>query len=72
MGTLGTEPVLAATAKETATVYNQFQRYVQNSSSLAQARNYLINHMDEVDNWTATRMTLQLENAQKSHLYYAT
>lgn len=68
LGTLGTEPVIAATAKETVTVYNQFQRYVQNSSSLAQARNYLINHIDEVDNWTATRMTLQLENAQKSHL----
>lgn len=68
LGTLGTEPVGAAAATETASVYNQFQRVVQNSSSLAQARNYLINHITKVDAWTATRMTLQLENAQKAHL----
>ncbi|WP_419886549.1 hypothetical protein [Paenibacillus sp. B-A-8] len=66
--TLVIEPVLAATATETLKVYNQFQQYVQKPTSLAYARNYLINHIKEVDNWTATRMTLQLENAQKAHL----
>lgn len=68
LSTSGIEPVLAATATETVKVYNQFQQYVQKPTSLANARNYLINHIDEVDNWTATRMTLQLENAQKAHL----
>ena len=63
-----TTSVYAATAKESTTVYKQFQQYVTKPSSLAQARNYLINHIDEVDVWTATRMTLQLENAQKAHL----
>jgi hypothetical protein len=66
--TLGIEPVSAATATESAGVYNQFQQYVQKPTSLANARNYLINHIDEVDKWTATQMTLQLENSQKAHL----
>lgn len=68
LGILSTEPVLAAKETETAKVYNQFQQVVQKPSTLAQARNYLINHIDEVDTWTATRMTLQLENAQKAYL----
>lgn len=68
LGSLSTAPVLAATGTETAKIYNQFQQYVQKPSTLAQARNYLINHIDEVDTWTATRMTLQLENALKAHL----
>ncbi|MBY3620604.1 hypothetical protein HGO21_13700 [Acinetobacter sp. CUI P1] len=66
--TLGIEPVSAATATESASVYNQFQQYVQKPTTLANARNYLINHIKEVDNWRATQMTLQLENAQKAHL----
>jgi hypothetical protein len=68
LSTWGIEPVLAATATESAGVYNQFQQYVQKPTSLANARNYLINHIKEVDTWTATQMTLQLENAQKAHL----
>ncbi|KTD86116.1 hypothetical protein [Paenibacillus etheri] len=68
LSTLGIEPVLAATATETVKVYNQFQQYVQKPTFLANARNYLINHIDEVDKWTATQMTLQLENTQKAHL----
>ena len=63
-----TASVHAATVKESTNVYKQFGQYVTKPSSLAQARNYLINHIDEVDAWTATRMTLQLENAQKAHL----
>ncbi|WP_339315323.1 hypothetical protein [Paenibacillus sp. FSL R10-2734] len=63
-----TGTVSAATAKDSPSAYNQFQQYVQNPTSLANARNYLINHIKEVDNWTATQMTLQLENAQKAYL----
>ncbi|OMD92901.1 hypothetical protein BSK49_00500 [Paenibacillus odorifer] len=63
-----TDTVAAATVKESAKVYNQFQQYVQKPASLANARNYLINHIKEVDTWTATQMTLQLENAQKAYL----
>lgn len=66
--TLGIEPVSAATAMESASVYNQFQQYVQKPTTLANARNYLINHIKEVDKWRATQMTLQLENAQKADL----
>lgn len=68
LGTLGIEPVLAATAKETVKVNKQFQQYVQKPASLTNARNYLINHIKEVDTWTATQMTLHLENAQKAYL----
>lgn len=63
-----TDTVSAAAAKESASVYNQFQQYVQKPASLANARNYLINHIKEVDTWTATQMTLMLENAQKAYL----
>ncbi|KTD86119.1 hypothetical protein [Paenibacillus etheri] len=67
-GSIHTNTVAAATSKESTSVYKLFQQYVQKPASLAHARNYLINHIDEVDTWTAIMMTLQLENAQNAHL----
>ncbi|NUU62239.1 hypothetical protein [Paenibacillus agri] len=58
----------AAAAQQTATVYKQFEKYVKNPDSLAQARNYLINHIKDVGVWQATVMTLHLENAQVAQL----
>ncbi|MFC3749652.1 hypothetical protein [Paenibacillus sp. GCM10012306] len=58
----------AAAAQQTDTVYKQFEKYVKNPDSLAQARNYLINHIKDVDVWYATVMTLHLENAQVAQL----
>lgn len=49
-------------------IYNKFERYVKNASSLAAARNYLINNIGRVTVSQATIMTLHLENAQKAHL----
>ncbi|WP_342565987.1 hypothetical protein NST84_13090 [Paenibacillus sp. FSL R7-0345] len=66
--TAGAQPVSAASAADAQAVYNQFRKYVSNPSSLAQARKYLINHIDEAGSWYATVMTLQLENAQKAEL----
>ncbi|WP_410511134.1 hypothetical protein PaeBR_13555 [Paenibacillus sp. BR2-3] len=63
-------PVEAAsvTAQSSAAVYNQFEKYVKNPASLAHARKYLINHIDEAGVWHATLMTLHLENAQMAQL----
>lgn len=63
-------PVKAASvsAEESAAVYNQFEKYLKNPASLAHARNYLINHIDEAGIWRGTVMTLHLENAQRAHL----
>ncbi|MDQ0194338.1 hypothetical protein [Paenibacillus wynnii] len=63
-------PVQAASvsAQESATVYNQFEKYLKNPASLAHARNYLINHIDEAGIWRGTVMTLHLENAQRAQL----
>ncbi|UQZ36469.1 hypothetical protein C2I18_24785 [Paenibacillus sp. PK3_47] len=58
----------AAASRDAQAVYNQFQKYIRIPSSLVQARNYLINHIDEAGSWYATVMTLQLENAQKAEL----
>lgn len=58
----------AAAASDKQTVYNQFQRYIKSPSSLIQARNYLLNHIDEAGSWYGTVMTLQLENAQAAEL----
>jgi len=55
-------------AQTSAAVYNQFEKLVKNPASLAQARNYLINHIDEAGVWRGTVMTLHLENAQKAYL----
>ncbi|MFF2907863.1 hypothetical protein [Paenibacillus sp. NPDC057934] len=54
----------AAATQQTTAVYKQFEKYVKNPDSLAQARNYLINHIKDVNVWYATVMTLHLENAQ--------
>lgn len=62
------QPAYAAGTQQSAAVYKQFQTYVQQSSTLAKARSYLINHIDEAGLWYATQMTLQLENAQKAEL----
>lgn len=62
------QAVHAATAQQSAVVYNQFQRYVKNPAKLAKARSYLINHIKEAGIWNATLMTLHLENAQKAQL----
>ncbi|MFP4976133.1 hypothetical protein ACE6ED_12090 [Paenibacillus sp. CN-4] len=59
------QPAAAANA---AKVFNQFERYVKDPQQLAMAVKYLKNHVDEVDKWTGTRMTLQLENAQNALL----
>lgn len=53
-----------AVAANTAKVFNQFERYAKDPQQLAMAIKYLNNHVDEVDKWTGTRMTLHLENAQ--------
>lgn len=66
--TVGTQSAYAATAPNSSAVYKQFQKYLQQPSQLIQARNYLINHIDEAGVWYATLMTLQLENAQKAEL----
>lgn len=68
IGSIHTNTVAAASSKETTNVYKLFQQYLQKPASLAHARNYLINHIDEVDTLTATKMMLQLENAQNAHL----
>jgi hypothetical protein len=64
------QPVEAASvsAQSSVAVYNQFEKYVKSPASLGQARKYLINHIDEVNLWQATIMTLHLENAQMAHL----
>ncbi|MFX3632704.1 MAG: hypothetical protein ACE3L7_06480 [Candidatus Pristimantibacillus sp.] len=49
-------------------IYNKFERYVKNASTLATARNYLINNIGRVSVSQATIMTLHLENAQKAQL----
>ncbi|WP_405152951.1 hypothetical protein [Paenibacillus sp. FSL K6-0108] len=63
---------LAAPVSASKAVYHQFQIYWKNAakstSSLIQARKYLLNHIDEVSPWQATLMTLQLENLQKIRL----
>ncbi|WP_379127127.1 hypothetical protein [Paenibacillus sp. sgz500958] len=66
---VGINPTAAAvTTQENSAVYRQFQQYLKNPATLAQARKYLINHIDEVSVWNATVMTLHLENAQKAQL----
>ena len=57
-----------ARAQESAAVYNQFEKLVKSPAMLAQARNYLINHINEAGVWRGTIMTLHLENAQKAYL----
>ncbi|KGE17180.1 hypothetical protein [Paenibacillus wynnii] len=58
----------SVSAQQSATVYNQFEKYLKNPASLAHARNYLINHIDEAGIWRGTVMTLHLENAQRAQL----
>jgi hypothetical protein len=66
------QTTLAAPVPASKAVYHQFQIYsknaVKSTSSLIQARKYLLNHIDEVGPWQATLMTLQLENLQKIRL----
>ena len=40
-----TNTASAAATTESASYYNQFQQYVQKPTSLANARNYLMNHI---------------------------
>ncbi|MEC0127584.1 hypothetical protein [Paenibacillus pabuli] len=74
IGAAWTTPQIAVAAPVPASkaVYHQFQMYWKNAihstSSLVQARKYLLNHIDEVGPWQATLMTLQLENLQKVKL----
>ncbi|GGF68529.1 hypothetical protein GCM10010912_11960 [Paenibacillus albidus] len=54
----------AAQVQQPSAIYAQFQKQLKKPGNLIQARNYLINHINQVSVWNATVMTLQLENAQ--------
>lgn len=58
----------AVSQSSSSAIYNRFEQLVKKPSTLALARNYLINHIDEVSSSQATIMTLHLENAQKEQL----
>lgn len=63
-----TPEAAAAAVSDKQAVYNQFQQYISSPAGLIQARNYLLNHIDEAGAWYGTVMTLRLENAQAAEL----